>query len=465
MKIHLFSVDLKLVSQRDPSRRSFRVLEFNDGLSSGFSGFNSLGEEKMISGRVAADYRRLFPQYQVMDLGDEKPARDGRPILMIPRSSNTVTWMGRSDYIAAQRMQGVLESINSDLHLSAFGRNKGYQHFLAEKMGGDAATLFPETKLLPTLFKQALPQIREMPESDTGYVLKPLDLFGGTGIKLIDQKDLMPVLQADLRQRHSLLQKPWIGIVEPSCQLQSRVPANEVVTKDGIYDGTMRVAFTVYENDDGNMHCQVHEAYWKLPEKTIEDRQGPHSVVSYSPSNLDQRRAKPKISFEGSLKAFFDIAGCDTNKILSAPVDADVKSWLFPALSDKLAAYFSFVNKTNHLANVIELIEHEQVGHRGLGWMMAVPTELYPSASEEIDFHYPKDLVNAISNNLLLSNRNDALYDRVTRHVRNLGVNYSINCEDQYTEFKQPLASAISDGMMWAAVGSLLDTVQKLQLP
>lgn len=446
MQISLFSVDLKLVEADDPVKRSFRVLEFNDGLRSGFAGYNALGGEKMITGRVSSDYQNLFPQLRLVDLNGHGSGgiNDSRMPLVIPRGDRLATQISRADLIIAQRMESMYCTLNGNLHFSALCDNKAYQFHMAQEMGED--DLFPRTQILPTDPEEGLAALQT--DARAGhYVLKPLTLCGGTGIRLIEEARLEKDMAQYLKRKKWVWHKDeWIGLHDPACLLQDRITANKVETENGVFDGTMRVAFSIY-GAGNDLQCHIHDAYWKLPAYTIEEDEGSESMVSFSPSNME----KPK---KRSLAALFRWAG---NEVMAAPVMPDTTAWLFPALQGKLARYFGFVAASDHFKNTAGLLQSDAVAKQTLGIMMATQPAFYPAVDRSaLDMHYPQPLVEKIGETGFAKSGMGHAFETLREATYRQGA--YMHCEDIEGEFETPLRGIVERATFHTS--SLMNTLQ-----
>jgi hypothetical protein len=408
MKINLFSVDLKLIDADDPAVRAFRVLEFNDGLKSGFTGYDVLGSGKMTD-RIVEDYARLFPAYRTIALNDPQNSNDTdtRRPLLLRRGTDIGLGATRTDLVTADRMKDFYTAVNADLHFMALSNNKAYQFYVGERAG--LAALFPTTALLPTHYKEAKDAIARIGSNDHGYVLKPVSLYGGTGVHVFEEKNKDSFLSRALGNGGGRLRNIWVGRVEPACLLQHRLPANPVKIGEDVFDGTMRVVFTVYGEESGVQHFHIHDAYWKLPERPVSsDLFDPLAVVSFSPSNMEdalQNKGTLTRAFDraakilrGDSRSFMEALGFDlslkSKNIKSAAVAEEIKSWLFPIMQESLGQYFSSAASMDFLENTRELINHESAGYRGLGLMMATHPNHYPQGKDRpLDFHYPESLI------------------------------------------------------------------------
>ncbi len=457
MKITLLSVDLKLVHADDPSARGFKILEFNDGLRSGFNGYARLCGPKMISDSVTADYQKLFPDLRVVNANSSGVIKhnDSSRVLLIPRSNAHVLNMGRTYLVTADHMSGVYQPINNDLHIQALSDNKAYQSYMAAQAGME--DLFPKTQILPTDKKEALKHMKPDPACEQ-YVLKPLSFLGGAGIRLIKPADL----EKDITRYMTVHKwvgknRNWLGLWEPSCILQDRIAVNEVETEDGVFDGTMRVAFSVY-GDDYNMRCHIHDAYWKLPSCTIEEGKGADSVISFSPSNIE--KLKPK-QVQNIFDSMFSQAVA-LSPIKSAPVKADVKSWLFPQLKDNLSHYFTSVHASDHFDSTVSLLNSDSMGEQGLGVMMATHPAFYPAAKgESVDMHYPFSLVDALIESKVMEQGMGHVFKKLSRIVGDF--EGAMQCEDPRHEFAKPLKAAIENARTLSVANMVHFVVNELR--
>ena len=427
MQVNLFSVDLKLVEDG----ASYRVLEFNDGLRSGFTGYDSLGDRRMFSDVVTTDYESLFPDMRMVNLnGHGGGGGDMRRALLMPRGDRLVTGIGRADLVVAQRMEDVYQTLNGNLHFKALCENKAYQSHMANQMGRD--DLFPRTQILPTDREEALAAL----ETDTlseHYMLKPLTFCGGTGIRLIEGANLEKDLGAYLKRRKWIWQKEeWPGRHDPACVLQERITANKVETERGMFDGTMRVAFTIY-GEGSDLQCHIHDAYWKLPLYTMEEGEGSSSVISFSPSNTE----KPK---KRTIADLFRWVADDMVRAAPASADASVK--LFPKLQDDLAKYFGFVAASDHLENTAALLNAEDSGRQTLGIMLATHPAFYPAVkADSLDMYYPQQLVEAIRNAPFAQSGLGHAFETLRRAAYTHGD--LMHCEDGKEEFETPLRDVV----------------------
>jgi hypothetical protein len=193
----------------------------------------------------------------------------------------------------------------------------------------------------------------------------------------------------------------------------------------------MRVAFSIY-GEGADMQCHIHDAYWKLPAFTIEEDEGAHSIVSYSPANLEKSKRR-------GIAALFRHA---EGGVKSAPVTPDTTAWLFPKLQDDLARYFSFVAGTDHLENTKRLLQAESSGRQTLGVMMATQPAFYPAASgAAIETRYPKDVVEAIGSAEFAKTSMGHAFKTLMRITYSQG-DY-MHCENGTEEFETPLRAIV----------------------
>jgi len=459
MKIVLLSADLKLTDSEDPSKRGFKILEFNDGLKSGFRGYDALGGDKMLTGRIASDYQNLFPQFRLMDLNGHGAGdvRDDRKPLFIQRSDGMITYVDRNHMIAAQRMNSVYQSLNDDLHIRALSDNKAYQYYMAQQMGDNGLSLFPSTTILPTDYRAARQDGRITAEPAKDYVLKPLTFVGGNGIRLIEGRRFDTDLPHYLTyRRYDFRQQNWIGLSDPACIVQERVAPNKVEAKDGIFDGTMRVVFTLHGQKGAGLDCHIHDAYWKLPLKPMEDGKDLDTIVSFSPSNNDSAHKKYKP--DPIKEAYF--TETQPARIQSMPVEGDVKSWLFPQLAAGLNGYFNFVTRESFMDHTIALMNHETQGRRTLGMMLATHAELYPAMdNNKIDTHYPQHLMDAMIGSKLMQSGKDHAFYKLEERISN---RYRVNCENSQAEFTEPLRSALKEAAMRKLVSVAIYSIRHI---
>lgn len=470
MKIDLFSADIKLVDTDKPGNQSFRVLEFNDGLQSGFSGYDALGGDKMVTGRIMADYRTLLPDHYIMNLIEGHPAAaNGKPVTMLARGNDTINWLGRPQLVQASLMSGHSNMVSSDIHLKALCQNKAYQHFMADQAGmGD---LFPRAAVLPTSFSDAKDEITVFKDQIQGdLVLKPVQECGGTGIRLIStDKSVLSQLKRNLSWARLLV---WPGLRDPICVLEERIKPNEVKKDGQLFDGTMRVVFSIAGSAE-NRECLIHDAYWKLPSHTMGDGTGVQDFVSYSPSNRERRKEKKtqstlKEDYKTLLGIYLgDMSDDDTAETSSENINAlavapEVKDWLFPAFGGAMAKYFSHVAGVAFKDNVSTLVANKSPSLQGLGWMLATHYDYYPAAGNKPSMQYPADLRDAMAASSMVQSPDSYMYHHIKDRLGRMD-NVSIHCENIGRDFIRPLEKAQKESRSGLITNALFDIVMRLQ--
>lgn len=473
MKIDLFSADIKLVDADKPDSRSFRLLEFNDGLLSGYTGYDALGGEKMISGRIGADYLELLPDHTVLTMMDWQGMETGdKPILLLPRGDDTINWLGRPQLMQARFAEGLYKTVSSDLHFKALAQNKAYQHYMADQAGmGD---LFPKTAIIPTSYSEGEDEIAEMgSRMDNDLILKPVSECGGTGLRLISADRSAT---AQVKRHFNLLSfSIWPGMRDPVCLLQERAAANEVRKESGTFDGTMRVVFSVHGGGDAR-ECRVHDAYWKLPSHAMGTGKDLDDIVSFSPSNRERKarkKPKPKNSPMEDYKMMMESLGLEEyapkdereetslERIYSEPVAQEIKEWLFPSFGGAMSRYFSHVAATDYEDSVISLVLKDNPALQGLGWMMASNYDYYPASKGQVTMQYPVDLRDAIAESSMVRSTDNYMHHRLKLALDKMH-GTSIHCEGIGKNFIRPLEKAISKRRSADFIGSLFETVYKL---
>jgi hypothetical protein len=165
------------------------------------------------------------------------------------------------------------ELILMDYVTSRFVQNKLLTHLL---FAHDASIekYRPDCRILRRKFTPNIAQkiIKEIPSAY--YVIKPIDSCCGKGVIFVEQKGLAHALYLILNPIKITSSKKdyqfWKKYRKKYFLVESFEQSQPTIMKGKHYDATMRVVFSM-AYDGSHISIDFFDAYWKLPEKALED--------------------------------------------------------------------------------------------------------------------------------------------------------------------------------------------------
>lgn len=368
MEIFFASADLKLV----PGARDYRLVELNNGNYSAFKGFTLSGQGDMMADRVMPAYRDLFPGYDVR-LRDDRVVNPSAPAIVMPRSLEGGYYASRKELTTSKKS---FVRPNASLRFSAVCDNKALQYLVAHDHPS-TRDLFPPSVMVatdPVLNTSGL----ELPGDAERVVIKPVSMAQGNGVQVMPRDRARETIGDLIKGRHHLLYEGWEGLDEPVALVQAAVGPNLVPGTEGgrdtLYDGTMRVVFTVYRRSpDEDLACCVHGSYWKLPSRSYTGTGRQQEFISHSPAKEDD---DPEHNLASVSAYFMRRAGWESlavpvpPRILAARVDDAVVDWLYPRIERDMIGFVTSAVSRPLSARMADLCADPRPASRLLGVMM-----------------------------------------------------------------------------------------------
>jgi hypothetical protein len=132
----------------------------------------------------------------------------------------------------------------------------------------------PRCRILSRKYTQSLARsiIAEIPSEC--YVIKPIDSCSGRGVIFVEQQHLAHALYLILNPIQITSSKKdylfWKKYRKNFLLVESFEPSQPIMINEKHYDATMRVVFGM-AYDGNNITINFFDAYWKLPERALED--------------------------------------------------------------------------------------------------------------------------------------------------------------------------------------------------
>ena len=303
-KVIFSIVDLKLTDDNE-----IKILEFGQGMSSGFSGLKIATNEDVLSLLVEQANKPNLPSLLVNNIPADQDILANEPSVQQNLRDNLPAPLGEFNLkkLASYRAMyaGMLLApcdervlLMDDINLNFAFQHKGLSHEGFEeskKLAARPHTLRFSRHYLPTLadtIKEQMPNVKQ-------FVLKVPELTGGKGVIIATDNELDSILSvllapeneeviaqvtynyicsianqftpAELKakaQSKLLSFVDWKHSQSEYFMVEEYVKNKPVHYKDKPYDATMRVAFLLVR-DEEKVTCEPFAYYWKLPPQPI----------------------------------------------------------------------------------------------------------------------------------------------------------------------------------------------------
>jgi hypothetical protein len=135
------------------------------------------------------------------------------------------------------------------------------------------------------------------------YVIKPINASEGRGVIIVTEKELaktlrLILLKSDQLTNYDANYQYWLRDANETLLIETFAVSKTIVVDEKPFDPTMRVTFILW-NDGGQPHVIFLDAYWKLPQKSLneagtltEQHKSHVSSREYSSVELDKQDFK-----------------------------------------------------------------------------------------------------------------------------------------------------------------------------
>ncbi len=264
-------VDLKFTS-----KGQVKLLEFGEGLSSNFSGYDRLyPESPMLEKKFIDALEKIKPFFTVFNDDPERAKKELEAFSKRHHSSKAALSSRKlSDYkgvffeIARERVPLIPNKdilvLDNSVSWKMVTRDKYMMHQVAVQ---SCQNYRPRCKAYPLGYENGLAdKIKaDIPEVDF-YVLKAPDLSRGEGVIIVKPEDLEGMLKKLLCDNHNPSEEisPWRSTKSKVFLVEEYCGSKELRLQGKSYDPTMRVAFIITVNE-GRANFTPLGCYWKLP--------------------------------------------------------------------------------------------------------------------------------------------------------------------------------------------------------
>lgn len=250
----------------------------------------------------------------------------------------------------------------------------------------DYCDSFVPSVMLPTQYHRSLTgRIMDSLGKHETYVIKPVEASQGSGVRVVSAGNLDKTLKkilVDLRkyERPKAGKDYWrsdnlpVFLVQP--YIASKPVAGAEQNTKRKYDGTMRVFMTLHRENEGDaFKAEIHDAYWKLPRKSVSALGRQSKTVSHSPSRPES------LTFRNYLRDVFNRAAATIN---SAPVAKEDKDVVFAQLSDAVPLFMRDLLSKNMYDRTAEFLFSDDATEQSLGVLMATEPQYFAGGEDEL---------------------------------------------------------------------------------
>jgi hypothetical protein len=288
-----FIVDLKLTEDNQ-----VQILEFGPMQHAGFSGYKHVTGKDM---REDIVYPFFEENWHGHVIHIDNPAtsllqtvRESLSVSMATKDWSDDTLLVRPfgyfvngrDIYGSSYVRGY-EYMNGSSSFMMMNQNKAYFDFMAARFGSELSILPKQTTLTRRFSKDDVEKTVMQKVPATEYVIKTPDTAQGRGTMVVKRDDVESVVKAICRKSERgnsalPLSNTWDHAV-PLITVQEKVQSRPTEHNGKNYDGTMRVAMTVWRDKSGALQHEIHDAYWKMPRNAIGEGDYQDQVISCSP--------------------------------------------------------------------------------------------------------------------------------------------------------------------------------------
>ncbi len=400
MEIYTLAVDLKL-----PEDGKIKILELMSSHHAGSAGYNMIpGHQRMQQDLIFDHLQDLagsgyfFTSANVdtnlfKEIVDHVPrimGKKGNVFYPLRQNDNAeLAHIQRDELGFCNRHKHHLTTVNADQTFLATINDKALAALMVEddltggKSYGDA---FAPAVVLPTQYDKGMASRVRVALGDSKlYVIKPVEAAQGSGVRVVPARKLDAMLRkilVDLRkyEKSGMGKDYWRSDQMPMFLVEPYVASKSVAGMGNKarrkYDGTMRVFLTLHRKDAATPFAvKVHDAYWKLPRKSLSAFGRHERSVSHSPHRLEG---------ETFGKFIRDTFNRKADTINSAAVDDADKDTVFPQVAEAAQAFVTDLLSQDLRTRITGLLNSDDNVKQSVGVALATHPDYYVSTDSEM---------------------------------------------------------------------------------
>lgn len=209
------------------------------------------------------------------------------------------------------------EYMNGSSSFMMMCQNKAYLDFMQVNYDAPLPIMPEQFTLLRRHSAGKVDQLLEQVLPVSEYVIKCPDTAQGRGTMVVKRDEMEAVIKGicmnSARDDSPIpISSTW-NHPAPLITIQEKVKSRPTFWDGKDYDGTMRVAMTVWRDEKGDIRHDIHDAYWKMPRNAIGEGDYQDQVISASPHY--ERLSDTFKKHSGSPETFAPVSDADKDLV------------------------------------------------------------------------------------------------------------------------------------------------------